>query len=63
MKILNDIVTWIKLIQIELKSLSLLKRNGMQIDGKGIENLFVVMALEKNTMKRHISILLYLGVG
>jgi hypothetical protein len=35
----------------------------MQIDGKGIENLFVVMALEKNTMKRHISILLYLGVG
>jgi len=55
------------LIQIELKSLSLiqilLKRNGMQIDGKGIEILFVVMVLEKSTMKGHISILLYLGIG
>jgi hypothetical protein len=55
------------LIQIELKSLSLiqilLKRNGMQIDGKGIEILFVIMVLEKNTMQRHISILLYLGIG
>jgi hypothetical protein len=40
MKILNGIATWIELIQIELKSLSLiqilLKRNGMQIDGKGL---------------------------
>jgi hypothetical protein len=35
----------------------------MQIDGKGIKILLVVMILEKNTVKRHISILLYLGIG
>jgi hypothetical protein len=35
----------------------------MQIDGKGIEILFVVMILEKNIVKRHSSILLYLGIG
>jgi hypothetical protein len=45
-----------------------LKKNGMQIDVKGIENLLVNTVLKKillkyTNLKRHIFISLYLGSG
>jgi hypothetical protein len=53
---------------MELKFQFQLKKNGMQIDVKGIENLLVNMVLKKNlyiyaNLKRQISISLYLGIG
>jgi hypothetical protein len=54
MKILNDIACTLNLIETRLNSIKFnnwieiqLKKNGMQIGGKGIENMFMNMALKK----------------